>query len=213
MRYELKTISRWCVGVAWAYAVINILYALALGWEISVLNRIEDGTFDWVSFEGEWIDPAIQGVSIGLITLTIISFILGAVWMYRAAANAGELDPDTSRISPSWSVIWWAVPIANLWMPLRAVKQVWNSSHGLRLEEATPGFFGLWWACWIISYLMGNISSRMANSPNTDTYITASWLDIVGTPLTVVAAYLWVRIIRSISEAQADGHNAAKVFE
>ena len=57
------------------------------------------------------------------------------------------------RFTPGWAVGWYFVPIANLWKPYQAMKEIWRASKnpGNWQAETTSGFLGWWWFWWIIS--------------------------------------------------------------
>ena len=53
--------------------------------------------------------------------------MLFCLFMPRANRNARAFGSSMS-ISPGWAAGWFFVPIANLWMPYQAMKEIWQGS-------------------------------------------------------------------------------------
>ena len=84
------------------------------------------------------------------LALTAISWVL---WQYRAHANLRGLGRGHLDHRP-WAIGWWFVPIANLWMPFKVVREVWKASEPAEDPVAWIGVrtwsvLGWWWAMWI----------------------------------------------------------------
>lgn len=50
------------------------------------------------------------------------------VWTHAAVANAQAMAPDDRRIGRWMAVIWWFVPLFNLFQPVRVMSQTWNTA-------------------------------------------------------------------------------------
>ena len=63
-----------------------------------------------------------------------------------AKAGARQLD-----FTPGWSVGWYFLPIANLWKPYQAMKEIWRASaRPDKVDDAeVPGWLPLWWFLWL----------------------------------------------------------------
>ncbi|MCE5267498.1 MAG: DUF4328 domain-containing protein [Planctomycetaceae bacterium] len=72
-------------------------------------------------------------------------------WLYRISWNSQFLRTERLRYTPGWSVGWFFVPIAGLFMPYYVVKELWkaNISAGRRWHRvAVPRVLAIWWtAC------------------------------------------------------------------
>jgi Domain of unknown function (DUF4328) len=84
---------------------------------------------------------------IGWIVTVGLGTVLLLVWMHHAAANAAVLAPDPRRIRPWMAVIWWFVPVFNLWQPIRCMSQIWNTSVDADMDLNGPAAppVTLWW--------------------------------------------------------------------
>jgi Domain of unknown function (DUF4328) len=60
----------------------------------------------------------------------IISFVLFLAWVYLASRNLPALGVAGLRYRPGWSVGWFLLPIANVFMPYLVIKELWQASSG-----------------------------------------------------------------------------------
>ena len=49
-------------------------------------------------------------------------------WIYRTNFNLRALSQERMSFTPGWSVGWYFVPIANLFKPYQAMKEIWANS-------------------------------------------------------------------------------------
>lgn len=68
-------------------------------------------------------------------------------WIFKACETALALGARETKFSPSWSVLWYFVPIANLWQPYRALQEIAKcSSNPLAWHaEADSPLLHWWW--------------------------------------------------------------------
>ena len=85
------------------------------------------------------------------------SFILVGMWIYAAHANLHIADLPALQYSPGWSIGWYCIPIANLFKPFQAMRELWFASHGevANYEQSAPGLLWIWWIGWLLSSFMG----------------------------------------------------------
>ena len=154
----------------------------------------------------ETIIPAeiVSGI-VGLFQV-IVFIILGITflrWIYRTNRNLAALSGEEMRFTPGWSVGWYFIPIANLFKPYQAMKEIWEISHKNQSEPSLTLI--LWWACWLISnylgefaleYVMGS-ESVAQYSVSTLIYIASDGFDVV---LNIVALILVTQIGKAYSK-------------
>lgn len=92
---------------------------------------------------------------IGLLLATIVCF---CIWMNRSNRIAKELGGTLQHGPHGWG--WFFVPCANLFMPYRAVKELYSSIK----DGYAPGVFAIWWGAWIVSNIIANFETRMSFS-------------------------------------------------
>ncbi|MEM7191236.1 MAG: DUF4328 domain-containing protein [Pseudomonadota bacterium] len=214
MPYQNGRLADWCIGLTWFYVLASVFWIVV--WVIEIVLEYDPilGPVDLTDGVSGALEALLALVMFGAIIGSLITFILNAVWLYRAAANANALDPDSRRIGPGWTIGWWFIPIANLWMPFRAVKQIWNTTVGsVDILSPAPGFFGFWWAAWIIGDLLSNVSFRLTMDDTWDSYRSSLWFDAASGPLNIAAAIMFIRIIRGVNEAERSRASTADIFD
>jgi uncharacterized protein DUF4328 len=119
----------------------------------------------------------IRGLSaLGQMVMFLFTSTVFCMLMYRCAKNARALGFSGFQHSVGWVAGWFFVPFAHLWMPYKAVGEVWQTS--LVDPEEVPStdwqfndvgiMFNAWWATWIFGTIISNIASRMSRSVSVD---------------------------------------------
>lgn len=124
-----------------------------------------------------------------------ITAVLGLVWTFRVAWNVLHLGAKGFDFSPAMSVGSYFVPIANIVMPYRALRQVYSASMdptGWK-DERRP-IVVIWWWLLILSGLLSNIGGMRGDSINA--------LDVAATVLLTAAAATFAVIARRIASMQ-----------
>jgi hypothetical protein len=136
--------------------------------------------------------------------------VMSAMWLHKANANLRAAGIEMTH-SPSWSWGWYFIPIANLYKPYQAMREIWNESHRLRDTFAAndEGLLRIWWGCWIVGNIVSNVSSRLATIAGGRTFIV---LNVIEAITLGAAALLLLRIVREVTAAQAD-LGKASVFD
>ncbi|HJQ96471.1 MAG TPA: DUF4328 domain-containing protein [Acidimicrobiia bacterium] len=140
---------------------------------------------DWLS--SAWVAAALA---------TAVAWI---VWQYRAHMNLRVLNTPNLSFRSGWAVAWWIVPIAFLFQPYRAMREVLKasmSSSETWKELKTPISFKWWWALWISG---GILNSAIAQVESIDWYLA---LSILRAAVIVGAAVLALHLIGQITRAQ-----------
>ncbi|MEU8003985.1 DUF4328 domain-containing protein [Catellatospora sp. NPDC049111] len=145
--------------------------------------------------------------------LSLLASLLAAaafvVWLHQARRAAGRLG-GALEWAPGWAVGGWFIPVANLFIPYRVVRDVWRA--GGPLAPRAP--VRRWWASVLITVLLNGLIRLYGVATSDGGVLEQTALDmrIVAYPLwtagavaTVVTAYLTVRVMRRITEAQQSG--------
>jgi hypothetical protein len=129
-------------------------------------------------------------------SLLVITFVLFARWILQAARNLVAKDIDGFTYTPASCVWWYFVPIASLFKPFQAMRQIWNGSHGNDGQAIDEGHESLtiWWAAWVISGILGNISFRLQMSADgtdmanmaTSLFMASALVDLVAYPAAII---------------------------
>jgi hypothetical protein len=107
----------------------------------------------------------LLGSSVVLLSLFfLIAAVPIAIWIYRAHANLREAGLDELKYSPGWSVGSYFVPLANLVIPLRAMRELHNRSHGEDSWQAHAPVADVssWWSCHLAAVLVLAVATFVA---------------------------------------------------
>jgi hypothetical protein len=162
---------------------------------------------------------AALGVVLGSLLLSVlwlVVFLLCVVYTsritFRMMKNLDVLEAPGERMIPTMAVVWYFIPIANLLMPFRGFKQIWNGTFELSAEPGpSDGALGLWWLCWILSSITGTLSFRLSlesggasefGPTDAGLYNASLWLGIVSSVLGALAAWFMIKSFGPVSRAQ-----------
>lgn len=120
----------------------------------------------------------------------IASYVLNAFWIYQAHRIMWVRSEENMEISPGWSIGWFAVPIANLFKPFQAMRELYRMS---RQEDDTdaPPLLWAWWIPWLLTSSM-SFDAEEEYTP----------FDLAAEAFTIVSAICLIVIIRRVTKAQ-----------
>lgn len=195
---SLQRRARVAIVLCSAVIVLQVGQALVVGAAMvtpSLFERLDVSMANFNVFDG----IAVTG--------SIISAIAVAMWIHRAHANLYLFGMDGLEFTPGWSVGWFFIPFANLVMPFRAMKELWNRSlsHDGILEPPQT-LLVLWWAGYILNNIVTNVAVRLPFGP-----VMQSAL-IGGAVLMILSAICLIQIIRRVTALQNQSNTIGEVF-
>jgi len=126
---KLTSWVRYFLYLQIAVAVVSI----ASGYmEYQLLSDYQSGVYtsnEKAVSDGETNDQRQGIIALVHMLVFIVSGFLILKWIYRANYNARQLGAEGMNFTPGWSVGWYFVPIATLWKPYQAMKEIWKASH------------------------------------------------------------------------------------
>ena len=198
------------------FAKTTTLVTIAL-FAITLLGQIGE-LVGVIKFDAPELSPLtwVYGIaSLASIAAFLASAIAICMWIYRAHSSLREAGREDLEFSPGWAVGWYFIPLANLVMPFKAMRELWNESH-LSADSyggEAPGNLGMWWGTWIISGILGNVSMRLSLMGDGSNVQIAVILGSLSSVMSIAAGYLIYQIIQSITEAQEFNLGAVQAFE
>jgi Domain of unknown function (DUF4328) len=204
-----RVLARWLTGLLLfgllahaARIAVNLVYAFS-SWfaDPDASSRIE------AAFQSLWF-------------IALSCMILFGVWIVRSGKNAwlfaglnratwraGSLSsPKFLEDTPGWAVGWYFIPIASLWKPYVAMRDIVRAST---LESGLPGWLlPFWWTLWILSQFTGHGSVRIgtgwADWVSAEDFVY--WLSGAGIEIALhtVAILLVLGVTRLQSDTAAD---------
>jgi len=149
---SISKISKWLVNWTIASIVISVLYFIVSLGALYPSNDVESNRIDFINlFVG----------SINLV-ISFVTAIITLIWFYRANKNIhifGAKEVSTPRMA----VIWWFVPILQLWKPYEVAQQIWKASNpqiilssGIEWKKSPSSYIiKIWWILGILSIFIG----------------------------------------------------------
>lgn len=206
--YDLNKTGR----TAATFLLIYCAAELAFMWHSFTLfgfyDLLETGNLTQFEMDAEAAQVDAFGAPVGgfLMLAMLACYIVSGMWIYRAAANAQAVVPDSKRITPGWSVGWFFVPFANLFMPFRAMRQTWNGLHGnSTLSAPMPGWTLLWWLAWLVSSAAATAALRISlDAVSLDEFRIATYLDLASSIIAIIAALLFRHLILELTHTSAE---------
>ncbi len=144
----------------------------------------------------------------------VIAIVVVAMWIHGAHANLRAAGMIGLEFTPGWAVGWYFIPIANLFKPFQAMRELWNRSlaEDEGFGQDTPSRLKTWWGTWIAGNIVSNIGVRLQSLGGAEAVTVGHALDIVSTLLLVVAGWLLLQIVEAVSAAQRGGVTLAHAF-
>jgi hypothetical protein len=167
-------------------ATIGVL-AVLIATSVSILiNRDR-----WTAGSGSDLVPFVlgwlAGVGFAVVGIGILTGIAWMVWQYRAHANRSAMADDALKPSMVW---WWLVPVASLFMPFVAIRDLVQGGHD------RPRLRAWWWTAYL---LFGVVSGLATVLP---LYLAQGdwqeWVSILSYALGIAAAALAMRVVKFV---------------
>ncbi len=194
-----KARARLSIALLWTMFVGNIVSLGSGLMQYLLLQRIQAGeVIDPAVFDRNDLRERIIGLLFfGVYLVCAIAFIR---WFRRAYYNLHQLVSGLEE-TEGWAAGAWFVPLLNLYKPLRIMKELFTRTADLverglgRPVRPDMSVLNLWWACWVLSSILGQITFRMSMGANDLPSVTNSTIigmisNLVEIPLCLLA--LWV---------------------
>ncbi len=195
--------------VLYAQLVLAVIMLWSDNLEYQLLSQFESGVYvseDAAMLAAGANDARQQLVAISYLVVFFVSVVLIAQWIYSANQNARNLGAEGMEYSPEWSVGWYFIPIATLWKPYQAMKEIWKAS--LPTEDwqssARPAILPWWWFFWIASNALGQASFRMSLwAEEIDELINLSVMNQAFDVMEIPLALVFLAVVNSVHQRQS----------
>ena len=145
-----------------------------------------------------------------LTAFTALTFIISAfmtlAWCFCANETLHALSPGDSKIryTPGRTLLWWFIPLLNLWMPYNIMAELWRGSLALvhDPEYDNENLIFRWWLTFLAIGGSGMIAGRTANSAA----ITGVCFLLIMHGFALVSAQTLMTLTRRINRAQTTAH-------
>jgi hypothetical protein len=192
--------------IAHSYIAVTLVYCGVLAGDLA-------GALDLDSQEPGPLELFGALVALIYFAIFIASVIIIARWIHRAHANIVNTG-QRLETTPGWAVGWFFVPLANLFKPFQAMRELWNASHlaGDYFNQESDPLLRYWWGFWIVGNIVANIGFRFAFSDEAKAQSVGTLLDLGSSLLLIPAAWFLLKIVDAINAAQRTTLSAATTF-
>lgn len=160
-----RVLARWLVGLLVLGLLVHITRI--------VVNFIYSFT-EWL--DDEALSERIEAIFEGSRLTALSCMIVFGVWIVRSGKNAwlfagltrsnwragNLLPPKFLQDTPGWAVGWYFIPIASLWKPYVAMRDIVRAST--REAGLSGWLLPTWWTFWIISQFADRATHRLADA-------------------------------------------------
>ncbi|MHC4616981.1 MAG: DUF4328 domain-containing protein [Planctomycetota bacterium] len=191
--------------------------------EYDFLIKARDGFYS--SKEAAMADAEISDTRQGIIgiigfVVRIAALICYLVWVHRASFNARALGAKGLKFSPGWSVGWYFIPVANLWKPYQAMKEIFKASKSpanwFNQTRTAEPILTWWWVFWILSGVLAKASLRLSlRAEEIDELITANIISLISDVADIPSTVLTLVLVGTVFRMQmsAAGRHAQTAAE
>jgi hypothetical protein len=141
--------------------------------------------------------------------LSLAATVLFCMFMPRANRNARAFG-SPMNFTPGWAAGWFFVPIANLYKPYQAMKEIWQGSDSdpntPAVAPAAPGLLKWWWGMYLAENVAGGIVEMNKLAPDTSGFITLLSVELVCSAMSIAAAVLAAQVVRAVAARQEARH-------
>lgn len=180
----------------------KLIFCLSLSIIASVLLSIWDGLYYMEIAAGDLdgmtrIEDSALMIVVPFFIVYLLTIVVFSMWTNRIVKNTWAFNSERMSISPGWAVGWYFVPVASLWKPIEAIRQVRDTFFGYKKGLNLTA----WWAFWLITNFAGRISMKMP--ADTIEQIEASTLfDLVTSPLDIMSAVFALLMVKKLTNRQ-----------
>jgi len=134
-------------------------------------------------------DAVARALAVAALVPLGLTGLVWCAWQWRMAMSS----PDRLRHGPRVHVGSWFIPVANLWLPLQHMTELWHAyePHDPRGRGTGMSLVLPWWTAWLVSSVLGGIGLRtLLGGGSPDAYLGVAW---------AVAAVLAWFVVRRLS--------------
>ncbi|GAA0374117.1 DUF4328 domain-containing protein [Streptomyces blastmyceticus] len=152
-------------------------------------------------------DVLYASAGLGQMVSMLATAVVFIIWFHLARINAEYFAQDICTMGRGWAVGAWFVPVANLWLPYRVAREVWQAS-----AQSTPDGswrkvshapVKAWWFLLVGSLAVDKIGSTFyKHADSANALRQASAVVMVSDLLSVAAAAFAILFVRKLTAMQ-----------
>lgn len=187
-------------GLLCAYLAAHLLSIGSHGMLVALLRiePIDEGSFEASASR----ERSILVLKSALLLVTGIVFLK---WTARANRNVRAFGATGLRFSPSFAAGCHFIPVASLWKPYQAMREIWQAS---RLPTAWQGqpvsaILGVWWAFWVFAILADRLGAQLTgDARRIEDLIKATYILVAADVSEILVTLAALAVVASIDRMQ-----------
>ena len=138
-------LTKWTKGFLYASLPLVLVQAFAAWRQYRSITTTGDAAPSFV-VDSPAVALLVASFALPLMIIGVGTLVLVLMWIHRANYNAHQLGAAEMKFTPGWAIGWYFIPIAMLWKPYQAMKEIWQASFNPSRwwEEDTPPLLPLW---------------------------------------------------------------------
>jgi hypothetical protein len=212
---DATLLTTWVTRLIYLEIVLAAVSIVSGALEYQLLDRFEHGLFATESLAqsaAEANDQRQAAIGIAQIVVTLVTAILVLKWIYRANYNARQLGAADMKFTPGWAAGWYFIPIASLWKPYQAMKEIWmaSSNPGNWTSQPSSPLLPWWWFLWLLTNGLGQASFRLAENADTiHDFKVANVVTVMSDICIIPLDLVFLAIVKTIYDQQMKHHRLA----
>jgi len=197
------------ITLVYIMLALEIFGLIASALQLWFYTSLENG--EYISEDMQMVGDIFQG-GIGFMTVGayIVSIVMFIRWFRRAYYNLG-IKTGSTEYNEGWAAGAWFVPIMNLFVPYRIMKELYEKTDQYLILEANEPYaerlktnkITAWWTLWIIYGFFSNIVARYAwRAEELPELINSEILSFVSAVLFIPLCIVTVEVIKKYSDAE-----------
>ncbi|MCO6048518.1 DUF4328 domain-containing protein [Mesorhizobium sp. RP14(2022)] len=207
MSASFQSLTERLTRLLWIVFAIDVVALVFDLWERIIAFQMRNGAVgDAITAAASASDNRQMVIGYLQLGFFITTAVIAAVWIRRANMNARLLGAREMRFTPNWSIGWYFVPIANLFMPYQSMAETWRASSGRPdwKNEPVPDFLKYWWALWLAANIVGQIAAQLyMKVSDPESLILGNTAYLVADGISAVLDLVFLQLVQQLSERQA----------
>lgn len=191
-------------------AVNAVVLCVDIAFDLFEWSLMKESMMSHVDFEeltaSDDRQLAISTVHLATFFATMVTF---CTWLFEAGRNVRALGITDTRQTEEWRVVWFFVPVLNLFKPLLGIRELWRAStandrRDWQQAKASP-LVTAWWLVWTPGCSLMLVAWGMVFASATPTQlIHADQIGIAGAALRLLATPLLLGMVVAINRMQEE---------
>jgi hypothetical protein len=178
---------------------VNALVTLSVIGSATAWDQMDRAALEGINQRALVLQPVASVLVIG-------TMVLFCVFMVRANRNARAFGAPMT-VTPGWAAGWFFIPVAALWKPYYAMKEIWQGSGpdpSVPFERAgVSSLLAWWWWMWLLRNVGSQVYRHLAKRIETPTDLNAASLaNIVFLLPSAGAALLAAAVVVALARRQ-----------